>query len=135
MLRTTAGVKTEYKEANIIPMNLENFSNPEKQKDRSKLSARPNRLLNATDWQFKVDIGKFTEQITKALLQPDMIIFSNTTKQIIKSQSPVPWEDNIVESNTRKSWKYYDPELEYRNNGLRARCEPVGVGGNCFVGR
>ena len=57
-------------------------------------------LSSASDWQLRVDIGKqlkFPAQITTSRLRPDIIIYLDSTKQIILVELTAPWEEHIEE--------------------------------------
>ena len=52
-------------------------------------------LSSAIDWQIRVDLGKqlkFPAHIKTSRLRPDIIIYSDSTKQIILVELTVPWE-------------------------------------------
>lgn len=62
-------------------------------------------LATAPDWQLKVDLGKqlcFPEHIASTRLHPDMVLFSNSTKQVIMVELTVPWEEHMEEAQERK---------------------------------
>lgn len=49
--------------------------------------------VSAAYWQLRVDLGKqllFPEHITSTTLRPDMVIFFNSTKQVIMVEVTVP---------------------------------------------
>ncbi len=56
--------------------------------------AKSGLLTSATDWRLEVDLGKqlkFPARITPTRLRPDMIIVSDSTKQLIILELTVPW--------------------------------------------
>ncbi|KAJ8008616.1 hypothetical protein DPEC_G00106730 [Dallia pectoralis] len=86
----------------------------------------------------EVDLGKqlkFPGTAATTSLRPDMLLISETSKQIILLELTVPWEDRIEEANERKGAKYAELVEECRNNGWRARCEPIEVGCRGFAGQ
>ncbi|XP_026079824.1 uncharacterized protein LOC113057031 [Carassius auratus] len=88
-------------------------------------------LSTARDWQLQVDLGrqlKFPGNITATSLHPDMVLTSESTKQVVILELTVPWEDRIEEAHERKRAKYAGLSSECRNNGWKTRCEPVEVG-------
>ncbi len=55
-------------------------------------------LTTARDWQLQVDLGrqlKFPANITTTLC-PDMVLTSESTKQVVILEVTFPWEDRIV---------------------------------------
>lgn len=64
-----------------------------------------------------------------------MVLFSETSKQIILLELTVPWEDRIEEANEKRRAKYTGLVEDYRSNRWRTRCEPIEVGCRGFVGR
>lgn len=94
-------------------------------------------LSTARDWQLQVDLGrqlKFPGNITATSLRPDMVLTSESTKQVVILELTVPWEDRIEEAHERKRAKYAELSSECRNNGWKVRCEPVEVGCRGFAG-
>ena len=86
----------------------------------SKANTRTKWLSTANDWQFEVDIGKqlkFPEQITKTFLRPDIVIFSNSTKQIM-SELTILWDDHIEEFYEREIIKIQLPDIRMPTYGL-----------------
>ncbi|XP_049897834.1 uncharacterized protein LOC126388657 [Epinephelus moara] len=95
-------------------------------------------LATARDWQLKVDLGrqlKFPENIAVTTLRPDMVLVSETTKQVVLLELTVPWEDRMEEAFERKRAKFEELAGECRSRGWRARCNPIEVGCRGFVGQ
>uniref|UniRef100_A0A1A8S175 Reverse transcriptase domain-containing protein n=1 Tax=Nothobranchius rachovii TaxID=451742 RepID=A0A1A8S175_9TELE len=87
--------------------------------------------------QFQVDVGrqlKFPANITAMPLHPDMVITSESIKQVVILELTVSWEDCIEETHERKRAKYAELSLECWNNGWKVCCEPVEVGCRGFAG-
>ncbi|KAJ8004371.1 hypothetical protein DPEC_G00158500 [Dallia pectoralis] len=66
-------------------------------------------LATAQYWELEVDLGKqlkFPGTAATTSLRPDMLLISETSKQIILLELTVPWEDRIEEANERKRAKY-----------------------------
>ena len=100
--------------------------------------AKSGLLTSANDWQLEVDLGKqlkFPSRITSTRLRPDMIIVSDSTKQLIILELTVPWEERMDEANERKRAKYQELVEECRRQGWKTRCEPLEVGCRGFAGR
>ncbi|RXN29637.1 reverse transcriptase [Labeo rohita] len=95
-------------------------------------------LTTATDWQLEVDLDKqlkIPSRITSTRLRPDMIIVSDSTKQLIILELTVPWEERMEEANERKRAKYQELVEECRSQGWKTYCEPLEVGCRGFAGR
>ncbi|KAK0152038.1 hypothetical protein N1851_006609 [Merluccius polli] len=59
-------------------------------------------LTTARDWQLQVDLVrqlKFPGNITATSLCPDMVLTSESTKQVVILELTVPWEDRIEEAH------------------------------------
>lgn len=100
--------------------------------------AKSGLLTSANDWQLEVDLGKqlkFPPRITSTRLRPDMIIVSDSTKQLIILELTVPWEERRDGANERKRAKYQEPVEECRRQGWKTICEPLEVGCRGFAGR
>ena len=81
-------------------------------------------LASARDWNLQVDLGrrlKFPEKITITSLRPDMVLSSESTKQVVLLELTVPWEDRIEEAYARKKAKYEELVAECRCGGWKAR--------------
>lgn len=107
------------------------------EKAQHRPSSSGGLLATARDWQLQVDLGrqlKFPENIAATPLRPDMVLISESTKQVVLLELTVPWEDRIEEANERKRARYTDLVAECWSNGWRARCEPVEVGCRGFAG-
>ncbi|KAK7913726.1 hypothetical protein WMY93_013937 [Mugilogobius chulae] len=95
-------------------------------------------LASARDWQLKVDLGKqlkFPESIAETTLRPDMVLLSETTRQVLLLELTVPWEDRIEEAFERKRAKYRELVNQCRSQGWQARCNPIEVGCRGFAGQ
>ena len=114
MLREIAGVfdkclrtsiyKFVSRRINFIKAGGSVRSAPSKKKKTSLLRTAP-------DWELFVDLDellKFPDHIVRAQLRPDMILVSNTTKQVIMWELTVSWEENMAESHGRKLTKYQE---------------------------
>ena len=100
--------------------------------------AKSGLLTSATDWRLEVDLGKqlkFPARITPTRLRPDMIIVSDSTKQLIILELTVPWEERMDEANDRKRTKYQELVDDCKRQGWRTHCEPLEVGCRGFAGR
>ncbi len=91
-------------------------------------------LTSARDWQFLVDLEKqlkFPSHIVVTTLRTDIILVSESIKQVVLLELTVPWE----EAFERKLSKYEGLISDCRQAGWRARCIPVEVGCRGFAAR
>lgn len=108
------------------------------EKPKPKPRGAAGLLGTAPDWQMKADLGKqlkFPEQIVETTLRPDIVLFSDSTKQVVLLELTVPWEERMEEANERKRAKYANLVEECRRRGWRARCVPIEVGCRGFAAR
>ncbi|XP_072560565.1 uncharacterized protein [Paramormyrops kingsleyae] len=71
------------------------------EKPQSQSKAPAGLLSSAGDWQLKADLGrqlKFPDHIISTTLRPDMVLTSESTKQVVLLELTVPWEDRIEEA-------------------------------------
>lgn len=95
-------------------------------------------LATARDWQLLVDLEqqlKFPNHIVTTTLRPDIVLLSESTKQVVLLELTVPWEDRLEEAFERKLAKYEGLVSECRQAGWRARCLPIEVGSRGFAAR
>lgn len=105
---------------------------------RPQLRAQTGLLGTANDWQLRADLGKqlrFPENIVETSLRPDIVLLSDSSKQVILLELTVPWEERMEEASERKKEKYAELVKECRRRGWRARCLPIEVGGRGFAGK
>ena len=67
-------------------------------------------------------------------LRPDILLVSESTKNIVIMELTVPWEDRLEEAHERKRTKYERLVINCREQGWKARCMPIQVGCRGFVG-
>ena len=62
-------------------------------------------LLGTTpEWQMKANLGKqlrFPEHIVETTLRPDVVLSSDSIKQVVLLELTVPWEEGMSEANER----------------------------------
>ncbi len=95
-------------------------------------------LATARDWQLLVDLKqqlKFPNHIVTTTLRPDIVLLSESTKQVVLLELTFPWEDRLEEAFERKLAKYEGLVSECRQAGWRARCLPIEVGSRGFAAR
>ena len=108
--------------------------------DKPPTARRDERSLlsSAPDWQLRVDLInqlKFPPHITRTSLRPDIVLFSDSTKQVILLELTVPWEENMEEAYERKLSKYQELLESCRTSGWRTCYFPVEIGCRGFAGR
>lgn len=102
-----------------------------------KRAAAAGILATARDWQLSVDLEKqlkFPQHIVSTTLRPDILLVSESSKNIIIMELTVPWEDRLGEAHERKRTKYDNLVTSCREQGWKARCMPIEVGCRGFVG-
>ena len=95
-------------------------------------------LSSAPDWQLKIDVGsrlKFPSNIIDTSLHPNMVLFSNSSKQVILYELTVPWEEYMDEAHERKANKYQELVESCRQKQWQASCYPIEVGARGFAGK
>ncbi len=86
----------------------------------------------------RVDLGrqlKFPEEIAVTSLRPDIVLWSQATRQVALIKLTVPWEERIEEAHERKLGKYQSLISESQQRGWRAWNLPVEVGCRGFPGQ
>ncbi|KAK0144687.1 hypothetical protein N1851_016943 [Merluccius polli] len=95
-------------------------------------------LTTARDWQLKVDLGRqltVPHTIAVTTLRPDLVLLSESTRQVVLLELTVPWEDRMEEVFERKRAKYEELVRECRRNSWKTRCNPIEVGCRGFAGQ
>ena len=142
VLRVVAEVVEQKVERNNLeqaPCNTRHFISFVKEGSQSRsysTKPRSNILSSATDWRIMADLdgkGGFPEDIAITALRPDIIIWSESRKEVIIGELTVPWEDNIDDAHERKLTKYAELRSECRDRGWKASCYPFEVGCRGFV--
>ncbi len=105
---------------------------------KGKASAQPKAqgglLVTARDWNLLGNLGsqlRFLDTITTTTLQPNLVLMSMTTKQVVLLKLTVPWEDQMEEAHER------NPNPKYANRfpeRQRKGCEPAEAGCRGFAG-
>lgn len=90
------------------------------------------------DWQLLVYLErqlKFPNHIAATTLQPDSVLMSESTEQVVLLELTVPWEGHLEEAFEQKLSKYAEMVNSFQWAGWRARCLEVEVGCRGFVAR
>ena len=72
---------------------------------------RSSMLSSADDWQLVVDLEtqlRFPRHIAETSLRPDLVLYSDSTKQCIIWELTVSWEEHMFITNERKRSKYQE---------------------------
>lgn len=88
-------------------------------------------LGTAKDWEMRLDLGrqlKFPEEIAVTSLQPDIVLWSQASKQVALIELTVPWEERIEQAHKRMLGKYQSLIFESQQRGWRTWNLPVEVG-------
>ncbi|XP_019616086.1 PREDICTED: uncharacterized protein LOC109463676 [Branchiostoma belcheri] len=97
---------------------------------------KPSILSAANDWKVKADLdgeGGFPQEIALTLLRPDIVIWSESSREVVFGELSVPWESNIEEAYERKLTRYAELEAVCRDKGWRSSCYPFELGCRGFV--
>ena len=78
---------------------------------------------------------QFPANIAVTNSRPDLVLWSEVTKQVIMLELTVPWEERMEEAHQRKLLKYQQLVDDCVGNGWKARCLPVEVGCRGFAGQ
>ena len=78
---------------------------------------------------------KFPEEITHTSLRPDIILWSQGTKQVVLIELTVPWKERMEEAHELKLNKYQALIFASQQNVWKAWNLPVEVGCRGFAGQ
>ena len=93
-------------------------------------------LHKAADWKMIVDLQKqlqFPQDIVETRLTSDMVLLSQSTKQLVLIELNVPWEERTEEAHERKRLKYELLVEQCRAKGWSTRCGAIEVGCRGFL--
>ena len=105
---------------------------------KKKKNIRQSLLSTAPDWKMLVDLDKqlkFPASVFETSLRPDLIILSESTRQIIIWELTVCWEENVLIANERKREKYDELIEQCKLKGWRTHFDPIEVGCRGFAGQ
>lgn len=90
--------------------------------------------LSARDWQLLVELElKFPNHIAVTTLRSDIILISESTKQVVLLELSMPCEEFLEAAFKRKLAKHSGLASSCKQAGWRARCFPVEVGCRSFA--
>ena len=108
----------------------------EGEKGRSEELESKSFLNSARDWELQVDLGKrvkIPEHIMLTRLKPDLILTSNSTKQMIVMELTVPLEERVELSAEMKKSKYEELISESAKSRWKTTIYTVEVGCRGFA--
>ena len=93
----------------------------------------------ANDWELKYDDAleplMFPIHIAQTSLRPDMVLFSNLTKQVILLELTVPMEANIIQRHIDKETKYNKLLDDIKMNRWNAYIFAIEVGSRGYIAK
>ncbi len=107
-----------------------NFVQAEQKKQGGKAPA-PGLLKSGGQW----DIGRklvFPQKIATTALRPDIVLWSERSRQVVMVELTVPWEERVEEAYHMKRNKYEELRLECVSKGWKCWVFPVEVGSRGF---
>ena len=114
------------------------FKEGEAPRPRSHQKQGQKLLAGARDWKMEADLKKalhFPHHIVQTRERPDIVIWSDTGRQVIIVELTVPWEENMEEAFERKKTRYETLRTECEDNGWTCQVLPIEVGCRGFIGR
>ena len=78
-----------------------------------------------------VDVDKkliFPQCIATTTLRPDIVLWSQSSRQVAMVELTVPWEERTEEAHHLKKTKYSELQEECKSNGWKAWVLPVEIG-------
>lgn len=95
-------------------------------------------LDGSDDWEVSADLPSWQdhpEVIKQTRMKPDIVLYSESSRQMILVELTVPYESRIDGAHVYKTEKYSDLAKELIKKGHRAKVFAVEVGARGFVGR
>ena len=106
---------------------------------KKKSSYKHGILYTANDWILTYDRSHdplvFPPHIVQTSLRPDMVIYSNSTKQVILIELTVPTEDNIIDWHAKKEEKYAKLLDDINMNKWKGHIYGIEVGSRGYVAK
>ena len=88
-------------------------------------------INTAGDWKLKTDLVKqmiFPTHIAITTKRPDIVLYSDESKQVVLLELTVPWETRLEEAYERKKLSYEELRKDCCDNGWTCWCFPIEVG-------
>ena len=98
---------------------------------------KQNLLDRADDWECSADLPEwknYPETIRESGMRPDVVLYSQSSKQMILIELTVPYESRMDEANIYKTEKYASLAKSLMEAGFRARVLAIEIGARGFVG-
>lgn len=96
-----------------------------------------NLLSGATDWNVAADLKDalhFPRHIVQTRERPDIVIWSDSTRQVLLVELTVPWEENMEAAFERKKTRYETLRADCEERGWSCHVLPIEVGCRGFIG-
>ena len=90
------------------------------------------------DWECSADLPQWENHpniIKESGLRPDIVLHSQSSKQLILIELTVPYENRIEGAHILKSEKYADLANNLRVGGFKAQVLAVEIGARGFIGK
>ncbi len=107
-----------------------NFKKSGETTGRTCSQPRTGILQTARDWKVVADLcqqSTFPPHIVQTAQRPDIILYSDSTHQIILVELTIPWESRVEEAHERKSLKYAELKSDCISKGWKCWCFPIEV--------
>ena len=94
-------------------------------------------LERVDDWECSADLPewkKHPETIRTSGMRPDVVLHSQSSKQMILIELTVPYESRMEEAHIYKTEKYASLAKSLRESGFQAKVLAVEIGARGFVG-
>jgi ubiquitin carboxyl-terminal hydrolase 22/27/51 len=113
------------------------FVKPGSSKSKTYVNQDFGILAQANDWQLLADLDRqlvFPKHIVDTKERPDIVIFSNSIRAVLKIELTCPGEENIEFSNAYKTDKYLPLGRECKRAGWKSYLFAVEVGARGYAG-
>ena len=135
---STNTAKGKLRTPNAIPMFITAGGNKAWPKTTVPLgTCRQSLLDGADDWECTADLKEWNSHpdiIRKSGMRPDIVLNSQSTKQLIMIELTVPYENRMEVAQTYKTKKYADLAKNLRREGYQVQVLAAEVGARGFVG-
>ena len=121
------------------PPNFIKFVREGEKPGKRKTEFRSGLLLSAHDWIVMHDSTSSPlicpQHIAQTSLRPDIIMYSNETRQIVLLELTIPAEDNIVQRHSDKEFKYAKLVDDIELNHWKGYIFAVEIGSRGYVAK
>ena len=107
--------------------------------DVKKTQTNKSSMLDGSNsWKINADLKgmecRFPVTVATSNRRPDIVVWSEDTRNVFLIELTVPWEEAMDEAHERKLERYALLQEECVSNGWRCQVRPVEVGCRGFVG-